>query len=150
MPCIYFMHFAQSAHDATSGCRDQFMSEILANNFPEQIEMETSSFLVVAVNVRHFRFVRLFWVRGPMNRPAVPSRRRTVAAWPPPRNRTCRVSLFVGRQPCDLFSSGGPGMSLGMAVRVMQTSSQWGGTIVEEELLCYKIYYLKFTGDGQK
>ena len=40
-------------------------------------------------------------------------------------------------------------MSLGMALRVMQTSPRSGGTIVEEELLCYKIFYLKFTGDGQ-
>jgi hypothetical protein len=70
---IYFMHFAQSAHDATSGCRNQFMSEILAENFPELIEMETSSFLVVAVNKSHFRFVRSFWVRGPVNCRAVPS-----------------------------------------------------------------------------
>jgi Tfp pilus assembly protein PilW len=59
------------------------------------------------------------------------------------------VALFVGRQPCDLLSSGGPGMSLGMALRVMQTSPRSGGTVVEEELLCYNIFYLKFTGDGQ-
>jgi len=117
VPCIYLMHFAQSAHDATSGCRNQFMSEILTENFPEQIEMETSSFLVVAVNISNFRFIRSFWVWGPINRPAVPSRWRTVAAWLSPCNKTCRVSLFVGRQPCDLFSSGGPGMSLGMAAK---------------------------------
>jgi hypothetical protein len=72
--CIYFMHFAQSAHDATSGCRNQFMSEILTKNFPEQIEMETPSFLVVAINISHFMFVRLFWVCGPINLLAVPSR----------------------------------------------------------------------------
>jgi hypothetical protein len=33
-------------------------------NFPEQIEMETSSFLVVAVDISHFRFIRSFWVWG--------------------------------------------------------------------------------------
>jgi hypothetical protein len=40
-------------------------------------------------------------------------------------------------------------MSLGMAWRVMQTSPRSGGNITEEELLCYKIFYLKLTGDGQ-
>jgi hypothetical protein len=38
-------------------------------------------------------------------------------------------------------------MSLGMNLRVMQTSPRSGGSIVEEELLCYKLFYLKFTGD---
>jgi len=70
--CIFFMHFAHSAQDATDGCRNQFMSEILTKNFSQQMEM--SSFLVVAVNISHFRFVLSFWVWGPINRLAIPSR----------------------------------------------------------------------------
>ena len=110
-------------------------------NFPEQIEIETSSFLVVAVNIIHFRFCR-FGYGG----------RSTVRQFPPgdvpwlhghlPATRPAGC-LFVGCQPCDLFSSGGPGMWLGMALRVIQTSPRSGGTIIEEELLCYKFFLSK-------
>jgi hypothetical protein len=63
---------------AVSTQRDKWVSQSVyernTKNVPEQIEIETSSFLVVAVNVIHFRFVLSFWVWGPINRPAFSSR----------------------------------------------------------------------------
>ena len=65
---------------------------------------------------------------------------------PPPCSKNRRVSVFVGRQPFDLFSSAGAvtgNVAAGVAVRVMQTSPRSGGPILEDEL------YLRFTRDGQ-